>query len=426
MAKLSPLLPTFGLDDSDENVITHSISSFPIHCLREPGIGIRYEIAKDIVNKIKKIAPMFCLRIEHLVAILLVTMQDLQPHGHLSPETCSPYKLKERLCAISPFCKHYMLHLDPENLIPELKQTVPNPGHTISGPTNPKYHHWSHAIPKQPNWEPQPTHEMSPEDYARSMYYNARFRTAHTITDAPARLHIEMEQRRIVHDRYECVVTGRVDPRVFWFIPRTWNDTKDHNDATGNIRMGCMYLTKINLLDEIHSATELHKTHKLWNMISVDSAIYDALTLGLCAFKYIGKEDVGGGNFWVHLKLFWMPELTGRFNKPMDQEGTKELSLELNDFQRRGCPIPKQVERSQTAMSTLPLWSGKDVFLNILEADTEIFEHVVTVHWACATFTALCGGAGRAWFLTGMNQEEGWFQPRDEEFSRLEREAFER
>lgn len=82
------------------------ISRFPIDCLQGFEPEDRYEIALDIANEIKKIAPMFCLRIEHIAAILLVEKKDLQGKGHLSPKTCSPYELKERLCAISPFCKH--------------------------------------------------------------------------------------------------------------------------------------------------------------------------------------------------------------------------------------------------------------------------------------------------------------------------------
>ncbi|CAF3511080.1 unnamed protein product [Fusarium graminearum] len=403
-----------------DNIVDTDSSSFPIACLHEPHIRGRYGVSKVIEKKIKSIAPGFCIRIEHLVAILLVEKQDLLPRGHLSPETCSPYELKERLCAVSPFCKHYMLHLDPENIIPELKQTVPNLGNTVSGRTNPKYHRWSHAIPKQPKYEPKPAPGMSPEENARSMYYNARFRTGPTATGPPVGLYIEMEKKRIMHDRYQCVVTGKADPRVFWFIPRTWNDTIDHNDATGNIRAGSLYLTKIDLLDEIHSATKLHKTYDLNNLISVNPTIYEALTLGLCAFKYMGGERHKDGSFNAHLKLFWMPEMPGRFNKPMDEQATRGLSLELDNFKRHGCPIPKQVERNQTAISTLPLSAGKDVFIDMPASHAKKFEHVVAIHWACVTFTALCGGAGRAWFLTGKNQENGSFQPMDKEFNDME------
>lgn len=264
---------------------------------------------------------------------------------------------------------------------------------------------------------------MSPAENATSMYYSSLFRTV-PIASRPDELSIESERRRRVDDRSKCVITGTPYPRVFWFIPRTWNDSRDHNDATGNIYEGGLYLTKIDLLDKIHSATELHKTHKLWNLISVNSAIYDALTLGLCAFKYIDKKDVGGGTFRMRLRLFWMPELTGRFNKPMGRQETKELGRQLHHFQRNGCPIPKQVERNQTALSTLLPCSGRDVFQKVPSEDTKVFEQVIAIHWACATFTALCGGAGRAWFLTGMKQEDGSFQPRDEEFGRLERQAF--
>ncbi|WXC56596.1 hypothetical protein SNK03_002530 [Fusarium graminearum] len=70
---------------------------------------------------------------EDLATCLLLPRHDLEGDGELSHETCIPPELKERLADISPFCKHYMLHLDPGNI--------------IFDPKNPKYKRWSHAIP---------------------------------------------------------------------------------------------------------------------------------------------------------------------------------------------------------------------------------------------------------------------------------------
>ncbi|KAG8357912.1 hypothetical protein FVEN_g4525 [Fusarium venenatum] len=48
--------------------------------------------------------------------------------------------------------------------------------------------------------------------------------------------------------------------------------------------------------------------------------------------------------------------------------------------------------------------------------DAVKFKSVVKVHWACILFTALCGGAERAWNLTGMDLSDGSLKPRDHAF----------
>lgn len=265
--------------------------TFPIACLQEPGLGSRYGDAKAIEQKIRGIAPGFSIRVEHLAAILLVKGEDLKDNGHLSHKSCSPYELKDRLCGISPFCKHCkniratikieltdqiidMLHLDPTNEERLDKKE------------------WAHALPQLPKPEPRPEPGMSFEDTAMSIHYLCRFRTGSNVPDLSPDLYKKVEAERKVRDEHKYIKTGRSNPRIFWFIPRKFNNTRDHNDATGYVRQGCMYLTKINFLHNIHSATELGKTYEIRNLLCVDSAIYDALTLGLCAFKYISKNKI--------------------------------------------------------------------------------------------------------------------------------------
>ncbi|RGP71300.1 hypothetical protein FSPOR_3421 [Fusarium sporotrichioides] len=392
---------------------------FPIACLQEPELDKRYGQAKKIEVAIKDIYPWFSFRVEQLAVILLVGIEDLRGSGHLSPTTCSPYHLKDRVCDVSPF---YMLQLDPRNLDQK---------------------HWGHVISKAPKWQPRLDIEMHPDQVALSIYYNSRFRTGKSVENLPPGFHKEAESKCRERDKKRCVVTGRDNPRIFWFIPRGWNDTVEHNNTTGNLEGGCIFLTKIDLLDDIHSATELGKTHEAWNMLCVDPAIYNALTQGLCAFSFIRKKDVDDRTSEVHLKFFWMPILRGRFdqivnlnevegcfpikrgNKPVtfdhervEREGKEELSLDLSMFQHRGCPMPRQVDSERTAISDPPILSGKDVVIKMPKRESELFETVVRIHWACVTFAALCGGAGRAWYLTGKKQVDGSFEPRDEQFRR--------
>ncbi|KAM0491649.1 hypothetical protein ACHAP8_010422 [Fusarium lateritium] len=167
-------------------------------------------------------------------------------------------------------------------------------------------------------------------------------------------------------------------------------------------------------------------------MLSVDSVLYDALTQGLCAFKFtafrhVGEkvsEKINEKVSEVDLKFFWMPELRGRFNEETDldiiklyrpeikngftilkhtEKGT-ELCVDLAIFERENCPPPKLLE------------SGMTITVKMPQNQVTPYTTVVKINWACVTFTALCGGAGRAWYLTGIKQLDGSIQPRGEEF----------
>ncbi|CEI66073.1 hypothetical protein FVEN_g4516 [Fusarium venenatum] len=411
--------------DADRSVPIHPpptrsvpCCSFPVACLQETKLGDRYDSARKIEKAIRRIQPGFRIRVEHFAAILLVEQEDLQHEdegGHLSHERCNPWQLKRRLEKISPFCKHYMLHLDPRNL--DLK-------------------HWVHAKPVPLVSQPLLSPEMSYDEIQLSTHYRASFRTQTTIDEVPKNIAQRGERECRERDGYKCVITGRSSPRVFWLIPKGFNDTKNNNNATGNFEAGCVYLTKIDLLDDIHSATELGKTHKVWNMLCVDPAIYDTLAQGLCAFKYIGIEELRDGHCQVQLKFFWMPKLPPRFGQIMDLnaimkfnpkdnaqgfisfqniERGKDISADLTMFKNSGCPMPDRIDKRE-AISTPPLLSGKDVNIKMPKRESRLFKTVIEIHWACVTFTALCGGAGRAWYLIGMNQADGSLQPRWEQY----------
>ncbi|KAF0645784.1 hypothetical protein FPSE5266_00615 [Fusarium pseudograminearum] len=395
-----------------------AVGPFPIACLEEHQLIERYKRAYEIEKHIQKYEPDFRIRVEHFATILLVPLQDFEKRGLFSPETSDPLDLKDRLECISPFCKHYMLHLDPKETLKPV---------------------WKHARPIPPGNVVQPlTPGMGYNEAMKAMHSRAAFRTYPKFYQVPNHVGEQEENKCRVRDQYKCVLTGKHNPSVFWFIPKGWNDNVLHNDATGNLEAGCIRLAKIDLLDDIISSTELGKTHKVWNMLCVDKDIDDLLKKGLGAFKYIGKEKVDG-QVKVQLKFFWMPDLPGRFNQVIDlnqmkglerhthsngatsfdynrikRENIREISVDLSIFQRDGCLKPRS-DRWPTNFN-LQLNSARTVYIEMSERESELFESVVKIHWACVTFTALCGGAGRPWFLTGKDQENGSLQPMDEEF----------
>ncbi|KAF5234514.1 hypothetical protein FAUST_7602 [Fusarium austroamericanum] len=361
--------------------------------------------------------PGFRIRGEDLATCLLLPRHDLEGDGELSHETCIPPELKERLADISPFCKHYMLHLDPENI--------------VSHPKNPKYKRWSCAIPEQPEKQDQLHPDMSPDQMRKSMYYRSCFKTGDISLSDDLGKKAESACRK--RDGNKCVVTGRPNPRVFWFIPRGWNDTADHNDAIGNLEVGCYYLTKIDLLENISVSGELGNTHKPWNMICIDPVLYDFLVQGYCAFSYVSTRDLVGSSI-LNLKFFWMPKLIPRFHQVMDlskintfestpsADGStsfnigdndfgKELSVDLDYFRRLNCPPALELQEIMSEITDFPvISSGHDIWINMTAPEASLFESVAKKHWTCIVFAALCGGAGRAWHLTGMDQRDGSLQ----------------
>ncbi|CZS77713.1 unnamed protein product [Fusarium graminearum] len=377
------------------------------------GIQNRLRYAQNINAEITSVRPDFQLRTEHMVAIFVVDLKDLESGGGLSPDACDPLHLKERLESISPFCKHYMLHRDPKNL----------------GESE-----WAHAIPGTPEEQPPLNHEMirnhDSEQIKKSITYHSRFKTIETPPSIPPS---KQEQMKCVErDGHRCVVTGSADPRVFWFIPETWNDTVKHNDDTGNLEEGCINLTNIPLLEDIHSAIELGKTHKAWNMLSVCEDLYEALTEGRCAFKYMGRQTLDDGKVAVELQFYWMPFMSGRFNRPVgfnpedpSEEVTSDYVSELPLFEElfiemllesNAAPGLNKLKNITTKFEER-LRSGYSFHVTMPKEDAEKFKSVVKVHWACMVFTALCGGTCEAWYMTGRNQTDGSLKPRDREFN---------
>ncbi|KAG8672667.1 hypothetical protein FPOAC1_005943 [Fusarium poae] len=343
---------------------------------------------------VQPLCPDFQFRVEQHALILLADLKHFEK-GHALSVDLGPRGLRRNLDRASAFCKHYMHHSDPDNLKSET---------------------WKHAEDKLPTVQPPLTSERirgeSWEEISRSMYYNQRFETD---PDLPIVVRNRSEERICFErDGHACMLTGKKDDlTLFWFIPPTWNNNVDGNNVTGNLYFSGHILADVDLLDDILSVTELGKSHKAWNMICVDRTLYRFLSTGWCAFKFHGTTRRHDGKFEVLLQFYWMPQLTARFNKPTNNFDMENIVREFKAFVQSDCPPPPHYPKESPAPE-----SGYLIRLVMTQEEARKTESAVKVHWACVVYTALCGGAGRSQFLTGMDQSDGSLVPRDKEFEK--------
>ncbi|KAJ4016300.1 hypothetical protein NW766_004492 [Fusarium irregulare] len=288
---------------------------------------------------------------------------------------------------------------------------------------------WAHALYKPP--APQP--EMSAEDdrnadwptIARSMYWDSRFDTD---PDLPTIAEAKPEEisKACSRDKGRCVVTLSPEVKYFWFFPFTWNNSPPNNNATGNLEGASVDLADVDMVDGgLLIAREIGNTHKSWNIMCIDRVLYDFIVRGWGGFRF---EEAGQPNdkgiVKVKLRFYWMPQMTGRFNREctIDKEMT-DIANEFNAFVRAGCPAPPTYPKGEGF--NVPK-SGQLVVVERDEGDVEGFMSVVKIHWACVVYTALCGGAGRPQFMTGIDQSYGHLEPRDEQFAQQKTELEEK
>ncbi|KAF0637875.1 hypothetical protein FPSE5266_09426 [Fusarium pseudograminearum] len=345
-----------------------------------------------ITVTVQRLYPDFQFRVEHIAVILLADLKHFEK-GYALSEEVDPGTLKGHLEDVSPLCKHYMHHVDPGNLRTET---------------------WKHAEDKSPTPQPPLTRkrirEKSWKVIEQSIYYDSR---CETLPNLPVvRRSLAEERICFKRDGRACVLTGKKsDLTLFWFIPHTWNNSVGRNNATSNLLEMSVILADVDAFDDIFSATELGKTHKAWNMICVDRTLYRFLSTGWCAFKFQCAILGHDGKFEVLLRFYWMPQLTARFNKPVNAFDMENIIKEFKAFVQSDCPPPPHYPKE----SPVPE-SGRLIRLIMTKEEARKIESAVKVHWACVVYTALCGGAGRSQFLTGMDQSDGSLVPRDKEF----------
>ncbi|KAG8357733.1 hypothetical protein FVEN_g4483 [Fusarium venenatum] len=361
-----------------------------------PELELRRAYPQPLETYIRTIyEDLFRLRTEHVAAILLVNFREIKPNGALGPgnDPCAVFNdpgwLKGTLNSIDAFCKRYMLHLDTENVA---------------------HQDWGHALPE--TLELWKGNEINTDDLTsdfRAQDYDSHFRTDAGLQDYPQDTVEEDKCRN--RDGNVCVVTGKANPKIFWFFPSTLNNTVIRNDMTGNLAgsgelIADIDLTTIRRPNPFCNKRQLGGSHKAWNMICIDPAIYKPLTSGLCAFKHYEDAKLQYGNVKVALQFYWMPRTKGRFGQPFDMENDwQHLMDELQASQDKSYPPPSSCENEPTTTSGEPLRSGHLIHVIVPDQDVRYLKSAVKVHWACSMFTSLCGASGRPYLLSGKEYD---------------------
>uniref|UniRef100_A0A4E9EIY9 HNH nuclease domain-containing protein n=1 Tax=Gibberella zeae TaxID=5518 RepID=A0A4E9EIY9_GIBZA len=359
------------MNPSSQHIVrTHFIEPAPLFSFTD--LESRRTYAQQIETYIQTLFDDFRPRTEHIAAILLVNIRNLAPNGNLAPIKWgfdNHRTLKGTLNCIDAFTKHYMLLLNPNNSNDSA---------------------WAHAVPETLDLRPDHSGDID-DDYLDAL-------TDPDLRDYPEDIDEEDKCRK--RDGDVCVVTGKANPKIFWFSPSTLNNTVRNNDMTGNLAgpggmiTGAPFLV-IRMPNPFCNKRKLGGSHKAWNMLCVDPALYKPLTSGLCAFKH--HED--------------MPRLKGRFGQTFDMETDwQPLMDELQASQDKSYPPPSSFEKQPITTSGEPLRSGHVTYVTVPEQDVRHLKSAVKVHWACSMFTSLCGASGRPYLLSGKEFGNDVFQ----------------
>ncbi|KAF5657167.1 hypothetical protein FHETE_10617 [Fusarium heterosporum] len=364
----------------------------------------RHVYAKEIQAEIQCLwgHGNFQLRAEHVAAVLATDAKNLRPgqdlstrsfeHGGQTIPSPGPWDLNNNMRSIAPFCKHYMIHLaNPRN------------NDTVSLPLRPRLEpspEGDDVLPANSSFEVPELYSDPDSDSEELLEQELRFTTLEELEDHYP--DVDEKAKCLQRDKNVCIFMGTPDPIACHIIPYSWNDTKEHNNATGEVKWGGESLLSFSIdLDALHicNPLELGATDKAWNMVSLDRI-----------------EATEGGKAKVTLQFWWMPQIKRRCGKAMDIINTNDgndwhtLIEELKEFHARGNPSPilgGEMVRLITK-SGASLRSGHLIHLQMPEQDATRFKQAMEVQWTSILFTSLSGAAGSPELLCLSDPEDGY------------------
>ncbi|KAF5605725.1 hypothetical protein FPANT_1128 [Fusarium pseudoanthophilum] len=400
---------------------THGGFTAPDHLLCIDELGKRREIAIQLESYIELNVSGFRLCAEDVSTILMAPIEHFESGQVFSVHrfqrngvTYYPplaYYMKRHLEGIAPLCKHYLVHRGKENRID------PTPGQCVTKISKPSPELQDHVPAKSETSESDS--ESDPD--MTFTWDTPIFRTNLKLDD-----HVrdrEEEAKCLERDGKACVVLGTENPRVSHIIPYTWNDTKEHNNTTGDIKMRAPGLFRLNIngaASYVCNPHELGGTDKVWNMMCLHPELHKLWAKGYCAFKHICTEHCDEDKSKVTLQFRWMPQIKKRLGQEIDVRGTgpgsdwQQRIEELNAFHSQGNPPPAPCQEALRHLTVFgdPLLSGQLIHIHMPTDDTKRFGEVIDIQWACILFTALVGAAGNPELLSMNSGDKAmqWIQ----------------
>ncbi|KAF5966005.1 hypothetical protein FBULB1_11932 [Fusarium bulbicola] len=385
------------------DISPHGAFMAPDHLLCTDELEKRQKIAIQLENYIQREVSGFRVRAEDVSTILTAPVEHFEPgrvfsvyrfeHNGITYHPTSAFYIKRYLDDIAPLCKHYLVHQGEENTID------PTTGQRVTQISKLSPELQDHV----PTRSGTPASDSESDPYMSSTWDTPIFRTNLKLDD-----HVrdrEEEAKCLERDGKTCVVLGTANPMVSHIIPYTWNNTKEHNNTTGDIKMRAPGLFRANIngaTSYVCNPHELGGTDKVWNMMCLHPELHKLWAKVYCAFKHIYTERCDENKSKVTLQFRWMPQIKKRLGQEIDIHGTgpgsdwQQWIEELNVFHRQGSPPPAPCEEALRHLteSGEPLLSGYLINIQMPTDETKRFEEVIDIQWACILFTALVGATG--------------------------------
>ncbi|KAI1025147.1 hypothetical protein LB504_009841 [Fusarium proliferatum] len=359
----------------------HGAFMAPGHLLCVDELDKRHEIAIQLESYIKRDVFGFRLRAEDVSTILTAPIEHFEPG-----QAFSVHRFEHNGVTYYPTLAYYMKRWVTQisRSSPELQDHVP-------------------ARSETPGFDSDSGPDMSFS--WDTPVFGTNLKLDDRVRDR------EEEAKYLDRDGKTCVVLGTANPMVSHIIPYTWNDTKEHNNMTGDIKVRARGLFRANLSGAaryVCNPQQLGGTNKVWNMMCLHPELHKLWAKGYCAFKYIRTENSNENESKVTLQFRCMPQIKKRLGQEIDIHDTgpgsdwQQWIEELNVFHSQGSPPPTPCQEAlrHLTKSGDPLLSGHLIHINMPPDDTKGFAEVIDIQWACILFTALVGATGNPELLS--------------------------